>query len=814
MEAVIELSVAESETLPRDTRAAISSLFAVPQGQSNRLDESRARELGANVLVSFQGIDRNDAPTICVQDKGIGIHSSDFPDSILALGQSDKGQKPYLVGMYGHGGSSTFDRCEYTIIVSRRHPNFLQSDQVDQVGWTVVRRRLSLRTNVYSYLVDPETKTVPAFEGSIADEIGFSFGTRVSHVGYRGTGAFATQAITNRAFFTLNYRLLDPLLPWTLVDNRGSTRVSRTMRGVPYRIAQLATVGGVGSTESRQRDDSTAVRHHVDYKHELPYGSHLRVKWWILQDERILEGRYRPDHASRLRPYIDPTRRYARRVIAVTRGGQTHAGLTSNSFSRRGLRQLARSTFVQVDTDNLTYEEGASFFASNRAELKTASQDLIEEAVNAAIDLYIDDLRGIEREREQEIVSGRTASDEDAIRRHLDRMISEFDRSLSGSGSEPNLHGRRNGTFRGRRIPTFLRFARRRLLEIRPGRPTHIDILTDASDQVMRSRGTQFRIQSDDGEIKISSPEGHSGRFRVSLHPSASIPTGTQARINASISQPGAWHRAAEPLRVHVVPPPPPYEGQFPPTVLSFRSQNGTVRVRQGGSRVSIVTDARNDVIENGATFTVVSSDQSVLAVSGWSGPKDGEFRIGLRIPESVPTGPAGEISASLTMNDGSRLAAHANLHVDPKLEHGGQSQLRSQPNYEIKDVKQIPIEGDEISWQDMPNILSVDKPWNHDDVGAFLRTGNEGSKMITFYLNRDNAKLRTVERHLARTRSENAVDDFREMHRTLLCFHLYELATRDQSDEISEYDYRDEIIRVNQSLLFMREEFLEARAN
>ena len=96
--------------------------------------------LGRHLAVSLRGLSLRTDPTIEVRDRGLGIHPDDFSGTILALGQSDKGQKPYLIGMYGQGGSSTFDKCEYTIIVSRRHPDHLTGGQSDQVGWTVVRR--------------------------------------------------------------------------------------------------------------------------------------------------------------------------------------------------------------------------------------------------------------------------------------------------------------------------------------------------------------------------------------------------------------------------------------------------------------------------------------------------------------------------------------------------------------------------------------------------------------------------------------------------------------------------------------------------
>ena len=78
-------------------------------------------------MLTFKGDQQT--PTVEVRDNGIGIHPTEFADTIVALGQSEKGQRPYLIGMYGQGGSSTFDKSKYTVIISRRHPDQLNDSQ-------------------------------------------------------------------------------------------------------------------------------------------------------------------------------------------------------------------------------------------------------------------------------------------------------------------------------------------------------------------------------------------------------------------------------------------------------------------------------------------------------------------------------------------------------------------------------------------------------------------------------------------------------------------------------------------------------------
>ena len=186
LEAVIELEVANSGYVPASPRDAAQVLFGVTRGQVGTLTDSNARSLADNVQLIFKGQRRE--PTVVVRDRGIGIHPSEFDTTILAIGQSDKGDRPYLIGMYGHGGSSTFDKCEYTVILSRRRPSLLTPSQKDQVGWTVVRRQIGGRLFRYRYLVDPATGKVPFGDGSDGSSIDLAHGTLVAHIGYKGLG--------------------------------------------------------------------------------------------------------------------------------------------------------------------------------------------------------------------------------------------------------------------------------------------------------------------------------------------------------------------------------------------------------------------------------------------------------------------------------------------------------------------------------------------------------------------------------------------------------------------------------------------------
>ena len=829
MEAVIELKWHQqpsAEWLPQTPKEAIETLFSIPNGEARLLSEEQARILADQVHLVLRG-DR-EHPTVLVRDKGIGIHPNDFAESIVSLGQSDKGERPYLIGMYGQGGSSAFEKSEYTIIASRRHPDLLDGRQ-DLAGWTVVRRHLATRVHRYSYLVDPDTREVPAFDGSVADAVDLPHGTHVAHVSYRNLGPFAVQQITNRAFFTLNYRLFDPLMPWTLMEERAMMpRASRTMRGVPYRLKQLPNTTGLGLPRNVESSGETSIRHHVAFDYQDQTYDTIRIEWWVLQDEGVESGRRRGRHVSSVYPYRDRQKRYSRRRIAITRGGQTHAALTARIFEKERLRQVARSIVVHVDTDGLSFEAGASFFASNRADLKTESQDAIERAITTAIDTYRDELRAIERERQVEIVQGRGAADEDAIRSRLDPMIRAFSRSSLGFGRGSTHGPGRQHEFAGRAIPTYLRFANLGELGMKPGIPTRAELLTDASDATMNDWRTGLHVYSSNDVFSARVSGGGSGRWRIEVQAPAHTPPGTRGELNARLESPGIWLVQCDRARQLVVhPPDPPYEGNDPPTLFRLRSRDGVVRVRQGGARIGIETDAVDDVLEH-ASLSVLTPDG--IEFTGYGNPRRGEIRVSLAVPDDASTGVAGRIEALLALADGSALTDSAHLRIDEGLGSGGGAGSVVIPNYRVIDVRRFPANDTERRWDEMPDILSTESVWTGEDVAAYIvnesTSGNGDEREVVFYLNADNSELREAERRMTERRSETIVERIREHHRALLCYHMYLRALNETQEtdgdaidfsgsseelDFASYErYREEMRRTNATLLYAQREFAD----
>jgi len=177
--------------------------------------------------------------TVLIEDDGIGQTALKMHETLLSLGCSDKPDKPYLIGIFGQGGSSAFAASVYSWFVSRRAPQ-LPDHKGGGVGWTIVRQVMPVgRRDVYwAYLAAHPDGSVPRLPESAADALDFSRGTRIGHVGYK----FATSNQAYGLYSSLNHLLFNPVLPYYIVtrkDKETGRDKPDLMTGNAYRLTKL-----------------------------------------------------------------------------------------------------------------------------------------------------------------------------------------------------------------------------------------------------------------------------------------------------------------------------------------------------------------------------------------------------------------------------------------------------------------------------------------------------------------------------------------------------------------------------------------------
>jgi hypothetical protein len=137
MEALIELE-RRRELLknpnappPLSPQEAVARYFALPPlDQLPRLSQPirgvkpirYSGTLANSIRVRLIRAQRPVEYAIMIEDDGIGQVPSRIHRTLLSLGRSDKGDKPYLIGVFGQGGSSAYAASEFSWIVSRAAP--------------------------------------------------------------------------------------------------------------------------------------------------------------------------------------------------------------------------------------------------------------------------------------------------------------------------------------------------------------------------------------------------------------------------------------------------------------------------------------------------------------------------------------------------------------------------------------------------------------------------------------------------------------------------------------------------------------------
>lgn len=251
MEAIIELERARellhapSALPPISPRDAVNRYFQIPTlDQLPKLDKSeaskatqvRARELARRLRVRVLFDKPSREFTVAIEDDGIGQTPELIHETLLSLGTTTKGDKFYLIGVFGQGGSSAYSECEYSWVISRRAKDVL-GGRTDGAGWTVIKRVYpkDRRDDYFAYLACHPDGRVPFISATEADTANITHGTRFVHIGY--DFGRSGSAITRQLYRAMNHVLYNPILPFDLFVSG----TQATVYGNGYRLSSLTT---------------------------------------------------------------------------------------------------------------------------------------------------------------------------------------------------------------------------------------------------------------------------------------------------------------------------------------------------------------------------------------------------------------------------------------------------------------------------------------------------------------------------------------------------------------------------------------------
>jgi hypothetical protein len=248
MESLIELARLKelkgnpAAVMPNNPRDAVLRYFGFPKMDGiERLDEEERKakralvdEARKNLSLTLDHDKKSKQFSVTIRDHGMGQVPAMMHKTLLSLGRSDKADKPYLIGVFGQGGSSAFSVSEYSIVVTRRAADIRGKDD-GGAGWSIVRaiQPKGRRDLYYAYLAASEDGAVPRVEAAEADKAGFLNGAQFTHIKYDfGT---ADSAIARLMYPALNHVLFNPVMPYDLYALKDTPE---PMLGTAQRLAR------------------------------------------------------------------------------------------------------------------------------------------------------------------------------------------------------------------------------------------------------------------------------------------------------------------------------------------------------------------------------------------------------------------------------------------------------------------------------------------------------------------------------------------------------------------------------------------------
>ncbi|GCB49029.1 hypothetical protein [Streptomyces sp. NL15-2K] len=302
--------------------------------------------------------------TAIFRDKGCGMTPASVPNTIFALGGSNKEDALYLQGAFGLGGAMTYRNAKAVVVVSRRDPALLQDDEEDRITVAVVQWQDNTKGQTAYYLVDRAWNTAgdtaEPWSCPHEDYDDFEPGTHLALISYRVDGVQRRREGDAKSFDVVtNTRLFHPVFPTRFVNNTTRGRAT-TLEGLSYRLER--------SQYEFERGEEVLPFHHQGQTYQLP------VRYWLFAGAPKDPGGRDKFVASE-------------HAVLFTSNGQVHHHRSPRDVrDQTGLNRLYDRLLVVVETDELPIHLRTSLFTADRSELVRGDVALrLEEAVRALI---------------------------------------------------------------------------------------------------------------------------------------------------------------------------------------------------------------------------------------------------------------------------------------------------------------------------------------------------------------------------------------------------------------------------------------------
>ena len=787
-EALLELAYYEAgkpKIFPSTPRKAVEEWFKIPGGSVNASeDKSFLKELASKLRVDVYDSGIEKRPSVVFHDKGIGQHPEDLPTTTLNLTGGNKLDKLYLSGVFGHGGSSAYAWCRYSIIVSRRRPQHT-GGKPDLVGWTVVREydSSSIKVPIYQYLVTKDRK-VPSFAPSCLEATAFDFGTYIIHVAYDLGRLSSPWAFVGYRYF--DNLLFDPLLPYVISDNRYHDRPE-------YRAKDMTMYGGRKHLSEVVMDYGKDI-YYKPYTFNLDGKGSLTIRFWVFKRQRSRRGE--KEGTPRITSYLESER--TPRTVIITLNGQRHGYLDKSSVNEVvGSSLLADRLLMQVDCDDLSLSLKKELITSTRMRLRTGEHlDFIKECVKKALE--DEELRQIKGELWQREFAEAGEGDEQA-RSILNNLIKAGRKIEEGPGPQKGKSkgqgGRGSESFKSKDPPSFFRFVEEKeMLEIEPGAYRFIDIRTDGPDNMFsRKHGIardNLEVVPSDQDILVSKGELHNGRLSVIVRATEAAKIGSYYTLRAQLEiEGGVYLLPLTERKCKVVAPPPLYVGKDPPTELQIVTKGDIIKLKQGRiTRVSVRTNCSDDLLSRPYQPGKIQENCSIKGarLEAMGGPTKGEIELRYEVPQNIPIGTQGNLEVALILGNGTKLRDSKPCIIveAPSSESREGKKQVIESNFKFIEVWKKPpsdASGNFKTWD------QLEPRWDDTKVGDYENNKQNGEEAFSFLINMDFSDYAKERERFYRRLSSPTMNRLKDKYKAYVSYYLWQLerSLRDRKDSL-----------------------------
>lgn len=443
-DAMLELAKAQrNDEAPKSPRHAAAQWFGRAEtgpGSGLYKTEDKEGELSRSLCVVLSDSGMSGAPTVDVVDAGIGLAPQEMPTTILSLQEGNKVKKPYLIGAFGQGGSSTLGFSKYAVIMSRSVAS------PDRVGFTIVRlvdpgtdydldvyAFLTIGGNIPHVMRDKKTPIALYAGTNLKRPPELYHGTLVRHIGFELSGLDkGLSPAPGNLYHYLHLSMFDPLIPFRVMDIRGAAAKDERVGGSRNRLMKLVDKGAEDDVDSGR----TSIIHYKEMEDIVPLGSaesRIGVEYWVIEAKRNTKGEL---HLRSSSNELFVQRGYP---VVATLNGQNQGELPARFIKELGLGMVSRHIVVHLDASRCDRRVRRELFTTTREEFKEGPQ--LDNVMTTLSGMLKEDhrLKEIEQELADRLINRDNQTTNEKVKKQITRLLRDagFTKTADGESEDP-----------------------------------------------------------------------------------------------------------------------------------------------------------------------------------------------------------------------------------------------------------------------------------------------------------------------------------------------------------------------------------------